>query len=114
VSIKDMAEKITTETGYNVQFEDMYRHITKGLFIKGKEVNIKDIIKPIGMSHAQTIYKNLKLKWSLDTIPYVVLVGAGSLCMAEYLKEFIPHAELQPNAQILAALGMGGMAGVKI
>jgi hypothetical protein len=33
--------------------------------------------------------------------------------MAQYLKYYIPHLELQENPQILAAIGMEEMAGIK-
>ena len=65
------------------------------------------------MNYCQKVYRNLKLKWSIDTIPYVPLVGAGSIALEKYFKEFAPHATLQPNAQMLSAIGMREMAGVK-
>jgi len=108
---KDMAERITTETGYNCTYEDMFDIITNGLSIKGQIIDIEEIIKPIALEHCKKIYKNLKLKWSIDTIPYVILVGAGAITLAKYIQYYIPNAQLQDNAQMLAAIGMGEMAG---
>lgn len=109
---KLMAEKITSETGYNVQLEDMYSILTTGFYIQGNEVPIKEMIQDIALTYCSNIYKHLKLRWSIDTIPFVPLIGAGSITIEEYLKRFIPHVELMPNAQILSAKGMGEMAGV--
>lgn len=108
---KDMAEKITSETGYNVKFEDMFDILISGLYIQGKSVCVDDIIKDIALEHCRTIYKNLTLKWSVDTIPFVSLVGASSITMYKYIKQFIPHAELENNAQSLTAIGMDKIIG---
>lgn len=111
---KDMAEAITSSTGENVQYTDMFAILQSGFIVNGKEVEIEQIIKPIAIEHCSNIYKNLKLKWSVSSIPYVCMIGAGSINMTRYLKNYIPHAELQPNPQLLAAIGMGELAGVKI
>jgi hypothetical protein len=40
------------------------------------------------------------------------MVGAGSIVLNKYLREYIPHAELLENPQMLAAIGMARMDGV--
>jgi hypothetical protein len=111
---KDMAEKITSETGYNVKMEDMQSIIQYGLSNRGITVDVSDLIRPIAIEHCRKIYRNLKLKWSIDTIPFVPMVGGGAIGMGKYLKEFIPHIEIMPDAQILSAIGMGEMAGIRL
>lgn len=109
---KDMAEKITTETGYNTTMEDMHDILSNGLSILGKTIDVEEFIKPIAKDYCEMIHKNLQLKWSIDTIPYVCLIGGGSVGMYKYIKEYIPHAELLKDAQILAAIGMDETVGV--
>jgi hypothetical protein len=111
---KDMAEKITSETGHNVRMEDMYDILCYGFLVNGELIDVEPIIKPIALEHCSQIHKNLKLKWSVENVPYVLLVGAGSITMEKYIKKFIPHAKLQDNAQLLAAIGMNEMVGVQL
>lgn len=111
---KDIAEKITTDTGYNIKFNDVFNILRNGLYISGKYIDVDTIIQPIVMEFCHTVYKNLKLKWSVDTVRYVPMIGAGSIIMEKYLKKLIPQAELQPKPQLIAAIGMGEMAQVRI
>lgn len=111
---KDMAETITSSTGEDVKYTDMFDILQHGFIVNGKEIEIESIIKPIALEHCNNIYKNLKLKWSISSIPYVCMIGAGSIAMTKYLKNYMPHAELQENPQLLAAIGMGEMAGVRL
>jgi hypothetical protein len=111
---KDMAEKITTETGYDVKYTDMFDILQYGLNIDGKPIDIEPMIKSIALSHCNNIYKNLKLKWSINTIPFVQCIGAGCITMYKYLLQYVPHAELTPNPQTIAAIGMGELAGVRL
>lgn len=107
---KDCAEKISTSIGYDVKFTDMFGILQYGLYISGKQIDVEKIIEPIIMQYCSTIYKNLKLKWSIDTIRYVPLIGAGSITLEKYLKKLVPQAELQQNPQLLSVIGMGEMA----
>jgi hypothetical protein len=111
---KDMSEKITSETGYDIKYSDMFGILQYGLYIKGQKCDVDSIIRPIALEHCYNIYKNLKLKWSIDTIPFIPCIGAGSITMIKYLKDYIPHAELQEKPQLLAVIGMGEMAGVRL
>jgi len=111
---KDCAEKITTITGYDIKYTDMFGILQYGLYISGKPINIESIIEPIIMEYCNTIYKNLKLKWSIDTIRYVPLIGAGGITLEKYLKRYIPQIELQENPQLLSVIGMGEMVVTKL
>ncbi len=106
----NMAEKITTETGISVKSEQMYSILTKGLNYKGEIIDIEPIISPIANECCNEVYKKQLLRWNIDTIKYIPLIGGGSIAMHKYLKQYIPQAELQTNAQCLAAIGMGEMA----
>jgi hypothetical protein len=110
---KDMAEAITSFTSENIQFTDMFDILQNGLNINGTKVDIEETIKPIALNHCANIYKNLKLKWSINTIPFVCMIGAGSITMYKYLKVFVPHAELIESAQTIAAIGIGQIVGVR-
>jgi hypothetical protein len=111
---KDTAEAIMTETGENIRYTDMFNILKSGLYIRGQKVDIEPIILPVIMTHCNSIYKDLKLKWSIDTIPYVIMIGAGSITLHKYILHFIPHAELSSDPQIIAAIGMGEMVGANI
>ena len=111
---KDIAEAITTETGKDIKYTDVFDILQYGLSIKGNTIDIESFVKSIILSHCSNIYKNLKLKWSIDTIPYVVMIGAGSITMYKYLKVYIPHAELSKNPQTIAAIGMYELVGCKL
>jgi hypothetical protein len=103
---KEMAEKITSDIGIDVKMEDMLDILKYGLSNKGEIIDVSDIIKPIALSYCNQVYTSLKLRWSIDNIPFVPMVGAGSITMYRYLKEYVPHIELQDNPQLLAAIGM--------
>jgi hypothetical protein len=100
---QDMASAINCVSNTNIvreQMHDIYQH---GL----KNIDVKTLVKPVGIIYEHQIYRQLKLRWSVDTIPFVILIGGGNIIMADYIKELIPHAELAPNPQVIAALGMG-------
>lgn len=108
---KDMADKITLETGIYVSIENMMSILTKGLFHNGELIDVEPYIKPIASEHCGKVYRDLKLKWGINTMPHVIMLGAGSIAMYKYFKEFVPHAQLANKAQTIAAIGMGEMAG---
>ena len=104
---QEMISDINTQiSGSNVCIEDMFEILTKGYYFKGYEMDIKPIIDKIAFSYCERVYKKLKLKWGVDSIKNIPLVGAGSITMEKYIKAFLPQSELQDNAQILAAKGM--------
>lgn len=107
---KNISGEINSLFGINVKIEDIHDIIINGFLIKGKEIAVKDIIKDITMDYCKQIYKNLKLKWDIETIPYVILIGGSSLSLGEYLCKYIPQAIIENNAQILAVQGMGIIA----
>lgn len=107
---RDMAGEISSKTGKEVNIEEMDDVILYGLSIQGKIVSVKDYIKEIALDYCKKVYKNLQLKWNIDTIPFVRLVGGTSIFMAEYFKEYVPHAILEDDAQFLSAKGMGIVA----
>ncbi|HHX70866.1 MAG TPA: hypothetical protein GX708_22795 [Gallicola sp.] len=108
---KDLAQEITSKTGYNVKMEDIHSILQYGFFIKGKQQDINNIITPIINKHCEIIYRNLKLKWSIDTIPFVLLLGGGGIALHNYICKYIPHIILLENAQTISVMGMGRMAG---
>lgn len=110
---KDFASEINSKYGTNVKLEEMDDILNFGLSDNGKIYSVKDIketIKEIALDYCRKVYKNLKLKWSVNTIPYISMVGGTSIIMTEYLCEYIPHIHLENNAQILSAKGMGILA----
>lgn len=111
---KDMSEVINSKTGYSIEIEDMFNILTEGLYIKGKSIPVDDYVRDIALDYCKNIYRNLTLKWNIDTIPFVSLVGAGSITIYKYLKEFIPHAILENNAQSLTAIGMNKIIGCDV
>jgi hypothetical protein len=111
---KDMAEAINSSTGENIEYTDMYNIIQNGLYINGILVDIEPIIKPVALYHCNNIYRNLKLKWSISSIPFVPIIGGGAITMYKYLKAFIPHLEITATPQTLAVIGMGMIAGVRL
>ena len=103
---QEMSSEINSYLGTNIKIEDMYDILTKGYFYKGTELDTKPYTNPIATNYCERIYKKLKLRWGIDSIKHVPMIGAGSITMEKYLKYFSPQAELQDNAQILAAKGM--------
>lgn len=111
---KDMAEAISSYTGENIEYTDMFNILQNGLYINGILVDIEPTIKPIALYHSNNIYKNLKLKWSISSIPFVPIVGGGAITMYKYLKTFIPHLEITAKPQLLSVIGMGSLVGCKL
>ncbi len=107
---KDISGEINSRFGTNVKLEDMHDIILNGFPIKEQIENVKDIIKEIATTYCKQIYKNLKLKWDVDTIPYISMVGGSSISLGQYLCKYIPHAVIEEDARILAAKGMGEIA----
>ena len=103
---QEMSSEINSYLGTNLKIEDMYDILTKGYFHKGVEMDIKSYTNPIAINYCDRIYKKLKLRWGIDSIKHVPLIGAGSITMEKHLKYFCPQTELQEDAQILAAKGM--------
>lgn len=103
----DLAEKIATETGISIKNEQMYGILKEGLFYKGKFINVDELISPIVYKYCNDVYKSLQLRFNIDTIKHVPLIGGGSIVMNNYIQKYIPQAELQFNAQLLTAIGMG-------
>lgn len=101
-----MASEINAEYNTDIKTEQIYNVLTKGLFINGERVPIASIIDEIGYEFAKDFYRTIKLRWDIKTIPYVELCGGGSIVLNKYLKEYIPHLELLPNAQTIAVKGM--------
>jgi hypothetical protein len=108
---KEMAERVTSVTGHDVKYEEMYDILSYGLTDKGKIIDVSDIVSPIAIENCKRIYRNLNVQWSVDTIPYIPMVGGGAIMMSKYISKFIPHVELQNEAQSLAAMGMGRLVG---
>jgi hypothetical protein len=107
---QDMAGKINSEFGTNIKLEEIHEILINGLQYKGKTIPVRETIKDITMSHCENIYKKLKLKWDIDTIQYIPLVGGTSIVMIDYLREYIPHCYLENKPQFLSAIGMGEIA----
>ena len=107
---KDISGEINSRLGTNVKLEDMHDIILNGFPIKEHLPMVKDIIKEITTTYCKQIYKNLKLKWDVDTIPHVSMIGGSSISLGQYLCKYIPHAGIEENAQTLAAKGMGIVA----
>lgn len=101
-----MSSKLSTVLGIDIKAEDIYDYLINGLRLNGENVNVESIVKDIGLDYCKEVYRNLKLRWNVDTIPYVSMVGGASIMMFNYLKEFISQIELEDNAQQLSALGM--------
>ncbi len=102
-----MAEKISTETGISINNNQVFNIIKNGLYHKGKQIDIESYISKIALEYCAEIYKIFQLQWNIDTIKFVPMIGGGSIIMTKYLQNYIPQAELQPNAQLLTAIGMG-------
>jgi hypothetical protein len=107
---KDIAGEINSILGTNIKLEDMHDVILNGFPIKEKIDLVKEIIERITINYCKQIYKNLKLKWDVETIPYISLIGGSSLSLGKYLCKYIPHIVIEKDAQILAAKGMGYVA----
>jgi hypothetical protein len=107
---QDMAGKINSEFGTNVKLEELHDILINGLQYKGKTIPVNDTIKDIALSHCENIYKKLKLKWDVDTLQFIPLVGGTSIVMIDYLREYIPHCYLEDKPQFLSAIGMGEIA----
>jgi hypothetical protein len=103
----DLAEKISTETGISIKNEQAFNIIKDGLFFKGQFLDVNDFISPIIYKYCNDVYKFLQLRFNVDTIKHVPLIGGGSIIMNNYIQKYIPQSELQPNAQLLTAIGMG-------
>jgi hypothetical protein len=108
----DIASIINSKYNSNISLEEVYSTLTKGLFYKGEYIDILPIAKEPIMEYCKKFYNKLKLKFSVDTVPFVPCVGGGSIFLTEYLREYIPHLELIKNAQNVAAKGMRYMLGV--
>lgn len=104
---KEIAEKITSETGINVLIEDMDDILKSGLYHKGHLIETEPYIRNIAIPFCGKIYKDLKLRWGIDTIKHMLMIGGGSIAFTKYLQHYTPHAELQENAQLLAVIGLG-------
>lgn len=102
---KEIAGEINSEFGTNIKIEDIH-----DLILHDIPMGFVPIINNITMSYCKQIYKNLKLKWDIDTIPYVSMVGGSSLSCGKYLAKFIPHLVIEENPQMLSAIGMGIVA----
>jgi hypothetical protein len=107
---QDMASKINSEYGTNVKLEELHEILINGLQYKGKTILVRETIKNIALSYCENIYKKLRLKWDVDIIKYVPLVGGTSIVMIDYLREYIPHCYLENKPQFLSAIGMGEIA----
>jgi hypothetical protein len=101
-----MASEINAEYNTDIKTEQIYTILTKGLFINGERVPIASIIDEIGYEYAKDFHRTLKLRWDVKTIPFIELLGGGSIVLNKYIKEYIPHVELLPNAQTIAVKGM--------
>jgi hypothetical protein len=107
---QDMASKINSEYGTNIKLEEIHEILINGLQYKGTVIPVRDTIKDIALSHCENIYKKLKLKWDVDTLQFIPLVGGTSIVMIDYLREYIPHCYLENKPQFLSAIGMGEIA----
>lgn len=107
---QDMAGRINSEFGTNIKLEELHDILINGLQYKGKNIPIRETIKDIALNYCENIYKKLKLKWDVDTIQYIPLVGGTSIIMINYLREYIPHCYLENKPQFLSAIGMGEIA----
>jgi hypothetical protein len=107
-----VASIINSRYNSNIAYEEVYEVLTHGLQYKGKPIDIKPLAKESIMAYCKEMYNNLKLKFSVDTVPNVICVGGGSIVLSDYLREYIPHLELIKNAQNVAAKGMRYMLGI--
>jgi actin-like ATPase involved in cell morphogenesis len=103
---QEMAAEINKHMKSNISLEGMYEIITKGMYHKGMPIDVGAYIDRIADSYCERIYRKLKLKWDVDNIKYVLLIGAGSITMEKYLRKYIPQATLMEDAQFLNARGM--------
>lgn len=107
----DIVERINAKYNSNIKIEEIYKILTKGLVYRGDIIDIKPLTKDIFMDYCKNFYIDIKNKFSVDTIPYVVCIGGGGIVLSEYLREYIPHLELIRNAQNVAVKGMMYMLG---
>jgi hypothetical protein len=107
-----MAQRITTEYGKNINYLDMFSILRYGLYLDGEKIDIKSIIEPIALQTCEELKRSLELRWGVSSISFVPCVGASSITMINYLKHYIPQAELTLNPQIIAVKGMIDMVEV--
>lgn len=105
----DIQSIVNSKYNSDIKLEEVYKVLTKGLPYKGEYIDIRPFVKEVIMDYCKKFYNNLKLKFSVDTIPYVIAVGGGSIVLSQYLCEYIPHIELINNAQNVSAKGMQNM-----
>jgi hypothetical protein len=107
---KNISGEINSQIGTNIKLEDMHDVILNGFPIKDKIQLVKEITQEIVMSYCKQVYKNLKLKWDVETIANIIMIGGSSITLGQYLCKYIPQGIIENDAQILAAKGMGIVA----
>jgi hypothetical protein len=101
-----VASAINSVHNTNVKKESVYDVMQNGLFKDGEVIDITSIANEIIYPECEKFTQEMKLRWSIDTIQNVIMVGGGGLVLRPYLCKYIPHLELINNAQNVAAKGM--------
>jgi hypothetical protein len=107
----EVAETVNAKYNSDIKVVEVYKTLTEGLSYEGKIIDIKPLVKDILMQYCSDYYQDIKNKFSVKTIPYVICIGGGSIVLSEYLREYIPHLDLINNAQNVAVKGMKYMIG---
>lgn len=101
-----VASAINSVHNTNVKKESVYDLMQNGLFKDGEIIDIASIANEIIYPECEKFTQEMKLRWDINTIPNVIVVGGGSIVLKPYLCKYIPHLELINNAQNVAAKGM--------
>lgn len=80
----DIITTVNEKYSQNFSLEDGEEILKEGLFLYGKQQDIS-FIQPILKRHFDSIYKDLQLRFNVDT-GYVLLTGGGSLVLQQPFK----------------------------
>ena len=91
----EIKKKLDSEYGVDIQGYEMGGIIKDKIYKKyGQNIEkSSEIIENIMENHVENIKKVMrKNKFNIEGLPYILLVGGGSLVLKEYLRKVFPQA----------------------
>lgn len=82
---------------------EVYHLLKRGFFTSAGEKKSMDLVKPIIINHVREIMTKLTRAFDVTSVDNVFLIGGGAAELTPYIKDNIPNAELEENAQFTNA-----------
>ena len=103
VLYEKVAQFLNSNYYTNYEPSEIYHLLKRGFFTSTGEKKSMDLVKPVIANHIREIMTKLTRAFDVTSVDNIFLIGGGAAELTPYIKDHIPNAELEENAQFTNA-----------